>query len=134
MSMDQAPFIGWSSDKGYLVATGFGAWGITNGTAAGVILADLATGRANPWSELFDADRIKPLAGGAEFLTENAGVAAHLLGGYLSRKLNSLDELAPGQAAILKVDGKNIGAFRDQSGAIHRVSAVCSHMGCLVGW
>jgi hypothetical protein len=35
--MDGAPFIGWSSSMmdGYLVATGFKAWGITNGTAAG---------------------------------------------------------------------------------------------------
>ncbi len=34
--MDGAPFIGWSSspEEGYLVATGFNAWGITDGTVA----------------------------------------------------------------------------------------------------
>src|SRR4051812_39881538 len=48
-AMDSAPFIGWSSSggSGYLVATGFAAWGISNGTAAGMIIADLATGKEN---------------------------------------------------------------------------------------
>jgi glycine/D-amino acid oxidase-like deaminating enzyme len=35
-STNCAPFVGWSSSSGdkYLVATGFGAWGISKGTAA----------------------------------------------------------------------------------------------------
>ena len=134
--MDGAPFIGWSSAPGggYLVATGFAAWGITNGTVAGMILADLAAGNENRWLELFDAKRVKPLAGGPKFVSENAHVAAHLVGGYLSRKAKSTEELAPGQAAVLKVDGKNTAAYRDEQGQLHTVSAVCSHMGCLVGW
>ncbi|HWT30225.1 MAG TPA: FAD-dependent oxidoreductase [Propylenella sp.] len=134
--MDQAPFIGWSSSVGdaYLVATGFAAWGISNGTAAAMILADLATGGENRWLELFDATRIKPIAGGPRFVKENVEVAAHLVSGYLSRKPKSLDELAPGDAAIMKIDGKNIAAFKDEQGRVHAVSAVCSHMGCIVGW
>ncbi len=135
-SMDSAPFIGWSTGprKGYLVATGFNAWGITNGTAAAMILADLAAGKENRWSALFDARRVKPLAGAMEFAKENAAVALHLAGGYLSRKPASLEELGPGDAAILKVDGKNVAAFRDEQGHVHAVSAVCTHMGCVVGW
>jgi glycine/D-amino acid oxidase-like deaminating enzyme/nitrite reductase/ring-hydroxylating ferredoxin subunit len=135
-SMDSMPFVGWSSsgDDHYLVATGFGAWGISNGTAAGIILADLAAGAENTWVKAFDATRIKPIAGGQKFLTENLGVASHLIGGYLSRYPKSFDALAPGEASILKIDGKNLAVFRDEEGKIHAVSAVCSHMGCLVGW
>jgi glycine/D-amino acid oxidase-like deaminating enzyme/nitrite reductase/ring-hydroxylating ferredoxin subunit len=135
-AMDSAPFIGWSSHggKGYLVATGFAAWGISNGTAAAMIIADLATGKENSWTEMFDAARIKPVAGAPEFIKENAEVAAHLVSGYLSRKPKSFDELAPGDAAIMKIDGDNVAAFRDESGKVHAVSAVCTHMGCLVGW
>ena len=134
--MDSAPFIGWSSDMGtgYLVATGFDAWGISNGTAAAMIIADLATGKENRWLEIFDASRVKPIAGGAEFVKENAEVAAHLVGGYLSRKPKSFDELEPGHAAIMKIDGDNVAAFKDEAGVVHAVSAVCTHMGCLVGW
>lgn len=134
--VDSAPFIGWSSHggNGYLVATGFAAWGISNGTAAAMIIADLATGNENRWTGIFDATRIKPIAGAAEFAKGNAEVAAHLVSGYLSRKPKSYDELAPGDAAIMKVDGENVAAFRDEEGRIHAVSAVCSHMGCIVGW
>ena len=134
--VDSAPFIGWSSSMGagYLVATGFDAWGISNGTAAAGIIADLATGKENRFTELFDATRVKPVAGGPTFVKENAEVAAHLVGGYLSSKPKSFDELAPCQAAIMKIDGANVAAFKDEEGTVHAVSAVCTHMGCLVGW
>ncbi len=135
-SMDSAPFVGWSSSGGdaYLVAAGFAAWGISNGTAAAMIIADLATGRDNPWLPVFDARRVKPVAGGKEFLKENLSVATHLAGGYLCRKPKSYDALDPGHAAIMKVDGDNVAAFKDERGKVHAVSAVCTHMGCLVGW
>ncbi|MFL6856338.1 MAG: FAD-dependent oxidoreductase [Allosphingosinicella sp.] len=135
-AMDSAPFIGWShhGGSGYLVATGFAAWGISNGTAAAMIIADLATGQENRWTEMFDAARIKPVAGAGEFAKENAEVAAHLVSGYLSRKPRSFDELAPGDAAILKIDGDNVAAYRDEEGRVHAVSAVCTHMGCILGW
>ncbi|HWH22555.1 MAG TPA: FAD-dependent oxidoreductase, partial [Allosphingosinicella sp.] len=132
--MDNAPFVGWSKGQEYLVATGFDAWGISNGTAAAMILADLATGRENRWLDLFDAGRVKPIAGAKEFVKENAQVAAHLVSGYLSRKPKSFDELAPGDAAIMKIDGDKVAAFKDEEGRVHAVSAVCTHMGCLVGW
>jgi Rieske Fe-S protein len=133
---DGAPFIGWSSSmgQGYLVATGFDAWGITNGTVAGVILAALATGREHEWAGLFDATRVKPIAGAKEFASHNLTVAKDLVGGYVSGKPRSFDELAPGDAAVVKIDGENVAAFRDEQGQVHAVSAVCTHMGCLVGW
>ena len=134
--IDQVPFIGWSSSlrPGYLVATGFNAWGITNGTAAAMLIADMVAGTDNPWLKLYDATRIKPIAGGAEFAKGNAQVAAHLVGGYLSRKPHEFDALAPGEGGVLKIDGHNVAAFRNEDGEVHACSAVCTHMGCLVGW
>jgi glycine/D-amino acid oxidase-like deaminating enzyme/nitrite reductase/ring-hydroxylating ferredoxin subunit len=133
--IDSAPFIGWSSsDDAYLVATGFDAWGISNGTVAAEIIADLATGSENRWLEMFDARRVKPLAGGPSFAKANVEVAAELVGGWLSRKPKGYDELAPGEAGILSIDGDKVAAFKDETGRVHAVSAVCTHMGCLVGW
>jgi Rieske Fe-S protein len=99
-----------------------------------LILADLATGRQNRWLDIFDATRLRPIAGAAQFVKENVQVAAHLVSGYLSRKPKSFDELGPGDAAIMKIDGDNVAAFKDERGDVHAVSAVCSHMGCIVGW
>jgi glycine/D-amino acid oxidase-like deaminating enzyme/nitrite reductase/ring-hydroxylating ferredoxin subunit len=135
-AMDKSPFVGWASSIGQscLVATGFNAWGITNGTAAAILIADLIQGRDNPWLKVFDATRIKPVAGGKDFLTHNAAVAGHLVGGWLGRKLHSYEDLGPGEAAVLKVGGRNVGAYRDEQGRLHAVSAVCTHMGCMLGW
>ena len=134
--MDHAPFVGWSSKlrDSYLVATGFNAWGISNGTAAAILIADLVQERDNPWLKLFDASRIKPLASAKEFAAGNAATAAHLVGGWLARKPHSFDDLKPGEAAILKIDGHNVAGYRDEEGALHAVSAVCTHMGCILGW
>jgi glycine/D-amino acid oxidase-like deaminating enzyme/nitrite reductase/ring-hydroxylating ferredoxin subunit len=134
--IDHAPFIGWSSSTGdcYLVATGFNAWGITNGTAAAILIADLVQGRDNPWLKLFDATRIKPIAGAREFVAGTVETASHLIGGYLARKPHSFEDLAPGRAAILRIDGRNVAGYRDEEGALHAVSAVCTHMGCILGW
>ena len=134
--MDHAPFIGWSSSSrdGYLVATGFNAWGISTGTAAGTLIADLVEGKDNSWSKLFNAARIKPVASAGQFAAGTAATASHLIGGYLASKPRSFDELAAGEGAVLKVDGHNVAGFRDEQGEIHAVSAVCTHMGCLVGW
>ena len=99
-----------------------------------MILADLATGRENRWLEIFDATRLDLIGGGTQLVKETAQVAAHLVSGYLSRKPKSFDELGPGDAAIMKIDGENVAAFKDENGHVHAVSAVCSHMGCIVGW
>jgi glycine/D-amino acid oxidase-like deaminating enzyme/nitrite reductase/ring-hydroxylating ferredoxin subunit len=135
--MDGAPFIGWSTDDkndAYLVATGFAAWGFTNGAAAGILIADLVEGRDNPWSKLFDASRVKPLAGARDFVKKNVKVAKELVTGHFSSGAKSFDEIALGQAAIVSLDGADVAAFRDDDGRVHAVSAVCTHMGCVLGW
>src|SRR3546814_16858219 len=99
-----------------------------------MILTDLVTGEDNRWNSLFDATRVKPVAGAKAFIKGNSAVATHLVSGYLSHKPTSFDELAPGEAAIMKIDGDNVAAFKDENGKDNSVSAVFSHMGCTVGW
>jgi glycine/D-amino acid oxidase-like deaminating enzyme/nitrite reductase/ring-hydroxylating ferredoxin subunit len=135
-SMDGMPFVGRASSSAthLYVATGFNAWGITNGTAAGMILCDLISGRDNPWAQVFDATRLKPLAGAKSFISENIGTGAELVGGYLKGERRSLDEVRAGEAAIVKLHGNRTAVFRDERGVLHAVSGVCTHMGCVLGW
>ena len=53
-SVDRVPYIGplTRRSKRIHVATGFGGWGMTNGTVAGMMLADAALGNDSPWAEL----------------------------------------------------------------------------------
>lgn len=46
----------------------------------------------------------------------------------------SIDDLIPGQGAVVKVDGQTVAAYRDEYGRVHRLSPRCAHMGCTVGW
>jgi glycine/D-amino acid oxidase-like deaminating enzyme/nitrite reductase/ring-hydroxylating ferredoxin subunit len=136
-SMDGVPFIGraTSATPHLYVATGFNAWGLTTGHVAGEIFADLAIGRPNPWTDLFDATRVKPVAGGPKFVTENLSAARHLIGDrFLRSRPKSVDAVAPGEAKVIEHEGEKIAVHRDETGAVHAVSAICTHMGCVLGW
>ena len=45
-----------------------------------------------------------------------------------------VDELGTGEGAVVKIDGETVAVFRDDAGALHRLSPRCTHMGCTVGW
>ena len=51
---DGLPLIGMTSQEGIYVATGFGFWGMTNGTTAAMIIADLINGKENKFTYLFN--------------------------------------------------------------------------------
>lgn len=134
-SMDDAPFIGRASGHDHLyVATGFGAWGITNGMVAGRVIADLIMGRENNWAGFFDPARVKPISGGKKFITENLHVSKHLVGGYLETLFKSAEDVSPGEGKIIHKDGQYLALYKDENNQIFCNSAMCPHMGCLVGW
>ena len=137
MPVDQVPYIGKlrrGSERLY-VATGFKKWGMTNGTVAGVVISDAILGRENPWTELFDPNRVKPRASAKQFVKENVNVARRFLGDRITKRASdSTDGLAPGEAMLSSVGRKQIAISRAQDGALHAVSARCTHMGCIVNW
>jgi nucleotide-binding universal stress UspA family protein/nitrite reductase/ring-hydroxylating ferredoxin subunit len=47
---------------------------------------------------------------------------------------DSIDDLSNGEGAVVRVNGQDVAAYRDDHGAVHQVSARCAHMGCIVGW
>lgn len=51
---DGLPLIGMASQKGIYVATGFGFWGMTNGTTAAMLITDLINGKENEFVNLFN--------------------------------------------------------------------------------
>lgn len=122
------------------VATGFKKWGMTNGTAAGLLLAGLIEGRESPYAELYDPARIGGVEGLKNLAKENLGVARHFVGdklGSLRRRHGTPVEpakLAPGEAAWGDLDGRPVGAFRPESGPVCVVSLACTHLGCTVKW
>ena len=46
----------------------------------------------------------------------------------------SLRAVKRGQGKIIERNGTKVAASRDQAGAVTLRSAICTHMGCTVGW
>lgn len=130
---DKLPYVGWSGSAGksLLVATGFDAWGLSNGAAAGLILADLCEERDNPWVNHFNASR-HSLKGISELVSNAAGFAQELVGGH-AHKPPTAPSANAAEGEIVDVGGRAAGLYRCE-GELKAVSAVCTHMGCLVGW
>ncbi|HEU4425497.1 MAG TPA: FAD-dependent oxidoreductase [Pilimelia sp.] len=117
------------------VATGFNAWGMSNGVMAGRLLAALVTGQTLPWAGIYDPRRIHPLAGTGTFLKANLAVAAHFIGDRLRPShLDSPDDLPAGAGGVIRVGGQRCAVYRDPSGNLHSVSAICTHLGCTVAF
>jgi Rieske Fe-S protein len=108
---------------------------MTNGTIAGVVISDLILGRDNPWTALFDPNRVKPTASARAFVKENLNVAQRFVGDRLKgHSYERVDDLAPGQGHVRSVGSKLVAVSRDETGTVHAVSARCTHLGCIVNW
>ena len=137
VSVDQLPYIGRLGplERNVYVATGFAGWGMTNGTAAGIMLADEIQGESNQWLDAFDPLRATVRASAGEFAVENADVAKHFAGDWAKGlRTSDLQDLRHDEATVCRQDGDVLGVYRDESGDLHAVDAVCSHLGCLVQW
>jgi glycine/D-amino acid oxidase-like deaminating enzyme/nitrite reductase/ring-hydroxylating ferredoxin subunit len=131
---DGLPFIGETA-AGQFTGTGFSGNGMTFGVLTAMMAADAAMGRSNPWSKLFDPSRTKPIAGGWDYIKENASYPYYMIRDRLvGAEAASLDELGPGEGKLLKLDGQRVAAFRDDKGKVTCVSPICTHMGCYVHW
>lgn len=133
---DLMPYVGRSplSRRTY-VATGMRKWGLSNGTAAAVMLVDKLAGRPNPWLETFDAARVDGPRALAGMARRTLAVAGEFVSGHLRRFLGPVEpKLAPGQGGLVKVDGDTVGGYRDPGGVLHAVRPVCTHMGCPLSW
>ena len=136
--VDGLPYIGLNTASSRVyVATGFAGNGLTYGTAAGLMLADLILGRDTPYASLYDARRVKPLAAARDYVAENVAYPAHLLKdrvAALDVEAEDLEAVPAGTGRIVRIDGRKRAVYRDGSGTVHAYSPVCPHMGCDVAW
>lgn len=130
--IDYTPHAGRNpGDRNTYVITGDSGQGMTSGVAGALLIAQLLRDGASPWEEAYDPSRKTITAAGA-FLSENLDVAGNLTEHVYKHAFTSFDELQRGQGAIGRVDGKQVAAYRDDSGALHVLSPSCTHLGCLL--
>lgn len=139
-SLDHVPYVGRVSpmDERIFTATGFGGWGMTNGHAAAMVLVGEITehsGETRAWSHLFDATRIEMARNIGSIIGTNAPVAKALVSDHarqVTGRRRDPEELGAGQSGLFEGPLRTVAAYRDRDGVLHRVSARCTHMGCLV--
>ena len=75
VAYDHMPLVGrlFPFSKNLYTATGFRKWGMTNGTAAAMILADELTGVNNPWAQTFRSSRLSALTSLPKGLLQGIG-------------------------------------------------------------
>lgn len=134
---DRIPFVGSYHRRArhLWVGTGFGQWGMTGGTAAGLLLADLIAGTA-PEDErkVFDPNRFD-LRSIPALTQRNAVVGAHLIGDLSRATLTqATQDLGRGKAEVCRVGPSLVAAYRDDDGVVHAVSAHCTHLGCVLAF
>jgi glycine/D-amino acid oxidase-like deaminating enzyme/nitrite reductase/ring-hydroxylating ferredoxin subunit len=131
---DGLPYIGEAAPERF-VATGFAGNGMTFGTLAGMMAADAAVGRANPWQKLFDAGRTHVITGAWNYLRENKDYPYYLIRDrFAGAEGKSLRSVRRGQGKVLALDGQRVAVYRDDRGAITKLSPLCPHLGCQVDW
>ena len=131
---DGLPLIGRNAaSKRVFVATGYEGNGLTYGTIAGKLLADACMGRRSSLAEHFEATRFTPVASLKSFISENVDYPVNLVRDAVApAEVKSVNQVARGDGKLVRVDGRRLAVYRDQDGAVHALSSVCTHMGCHV--
>lgn len=137
-SADGVPYVGrlHRLTGGLWTATGFGAWGLSNGIAAARMLADAIVGRRNAWLPLFDATRLGGGGGGLGWMVRRNLHVGQMWAGRLrpAPAEDAVAALAPGEGKVVRRGSRKVGLARDAAGTAHAVAAICPHMGCVLGW
>jgi glycine/D-amino acid oxidase-like deaminating enzyme/nitrite reductase/ring-hydroxylating ferredoxin subunit len=133
--VDYMAYIGKNpgSDEHIWIATGDSGNGMTHGTIAGIILNELIQGRKHQWAKLYDPARVR-LRATPEYVKENVNVAEQYKDYFTGGEAAEVDSIKPGEGAVLGRGRGKIAVYRDENGAIHQRSAVCTHLYGIVHW
>jgi glycine/D-amino acid oxidase-like deaminating enzyme/nitrite reductase/ring-hydroxylating ferredoxin subunit len=135
-SADGLPYIGFlPGSSAQLVATGFAGTGLAFGTLAAMLIAELVTGGACRWRDLYAPQRLGPLSTMPHTAGENLRVGWRFVADRLRAGLRSaLHDLPEDSGRLARVEGHLVAAYRDLRGDLHALSPRCTHLGCLVAW
>lgn len=134
---DHLPLIGRASAapgrQCLWIATGSSGWDATAAVLAGrLITAGIRGSRPAPWTAAFAPERLDRRTRPEQAWSGPArSVVRHRVE---PDERDALDAIRPGEGAVVDVGGEHCAAFRDDTGLLHLVSALCPHRGCTVGF
>ena len=133
--MDGLAFIGRNpiDRNNVYIITGDSGNGITHCSFAGLLISDLINGRENKWEKLYSPSRftIKESSAALKLVADDF---IYVMKKWVYSGNVELASIKNGKAGIVKLEGKKYGAYRDEAGKLHLVSAECTHLKCMVLW
>lgn len=136
--MEPADFLPYSgrdgSDRIYL-HSGDSGQGMTNGVAGALNFIALYRNDKARFAALFDPAR-KPTSrlSLGEYVKGQGPVVANLAEYLESGEVDDVEQIRPGEGAILRRGLAKLAVYRGEDGTITERSAVCTHVGCIVHW
>ncbi|HZB33679.1 MAG TPA: FAD-dependent oxidoreductase [Streptosporangiaceae bacterium] len=130
---DKIPYVGQFADHLY-VATGYARSGLSHGIMSGRLLAGLLTGTEPPWTGLYAPRRTHPAREAVPIVKAGLANAHRFVGDRLRVRRASIEDIKPGEGAVIRHAGRPCAVFRDDGGTAHVLSARCPHLGCLVAF
>jgi glycine/D-amino acid oxidase-like deaminating enzyme/nitrite reductase/ring-hydroxylating ferredoxin subunit len=115
------------------VITGQTGIGMTHSTIGSMIIADQIAGIPNPWADLYAPARA-PVRGLGEVVSEGLNVLSQYTELLKGGDISSASEIPTGSGAVIGWGPGKVATYRDKEGALHRHSALCTHLGCVVAW
>jgi len=70
----------------------------------------------------------------SDFAAENANVMSQYSDLVTPGEVDSEQEITKGEGAVLRDGLTKVAVYRDDDGTVHRMSAICVHLGCVVTW
>jgi glycine/D-amino acid oxidase-like deaminating enzyme/nitrite reductase/ring-hydroxylating ferredoxin subunit len=125
---DQIPYIGRLSDHSNLyVAAGFKKWGLSNGTLAGNMIAELILNGNCRYEELYSRKRGDYSSAMGKTISEVFGSVGELIKSKLE-KAEGIRNLKRGEGRVVNFDGQKAGLYRGFDDAVTVLDISCTHM------
>ena len=136
IGLDKIPYIGEFSSimPNVYVGTGFKKWGITSSNVAANIVTDKILGKTNKYANIFNSKRFKPIKNRWELQNMIKQTVISFAFEKANIPIGDIEQLQNDNAAIININGTNVGIYKDTSGNIFSVKPVCSHLGCSLTW
>lgn len=131
ISIDHMPYVGrlHQNSANQFVATGYCKWGMTNGTAAALLLNQLIRGNESPYTTLFSPSRLNSKMGLKNLVVYNSKTAFEYIKGKLKLGESNV-ELDFDEATIFTTNDGKYGLYKDKEGLLYLVDITCPHLGC----
>ncbi len=134
-TLDHIPYVGSVYEHGpqIYVAAGYDKWGMTNSAAASMMIADEITDVNTIDTDIravFSPKRFSPIASAGGFVKQAGEAVYEFTAGNASIPVGNLDDVKPGEGAVLRIDGRALAVYKDEDGHIVAFKAHCTHLGC----